>query len=167
VTSEEVDPSADLEKQQAPESLARPLVFTSSVFVGLGAFLIVVLLFGFGTSNVLLESLTDGYWIRCALLATIPGFMLFSLFFVICLFTDIFQAIGPITSLKTNTRFYSPIAPDLGRAYREGFKPPHITIQMPVYKESLTGVIIPTVTSLKAAISHYESHGGMFLNLSF
>jgi len=38
---------------------------------------------------------------------------------------------------------------------------------MPVYKEGLQGVIIPTVRSLKAAISHYESHGGtasIFIN---
>jgi hypothetical protein len=35
-----------------------------------------------------------------------------------------------------------------------------VTIEMPVYKESLTSVIMPTVTSLKAAISHYELNGG-------
>ena len=45
--------------------------------------------------------------------------------------------------------------------------PPHITIQMPVYKESLAGVIRPTVASLKAAISQYELQGGtanIFIN---
>jgi hypothetical protein len=31
---------------------------------------------------------------------------------------------------------------------------------MPVYRESLTSVIMPTVASLKAAISHYELNGG-------
>ena len=48
-----------------------------------------------------------------------------------------------------------------------GFTPPHITIQMPVYKEGLETVIKPTVRSLQAAISHYESHGGtasIFMN---
>lgn len=38
---------------------------------------------------------------------------------------------------------------------------------MPVYKEGLDSVIIPTVTSLKAAISHYELNGGtasIFIN---
>jgi hypothetical protein len=34
---------------------------------------------------------------------------------------------------------------------------PHITIQMPVYKEGLEGVIIPTVESLKKAITTYVS----------
>ena len=75
--------------------------------------------------------------------------------------------IGPIASVQSNSRFYSAIKPDLGRAYHEGFTPPHITIQMPVYKEGLHTVIIPTVTSLKAAISHYELNGGtasIFIN---
>lgn len=37
---------------------------------------------------------------------------------------------------------------------------PHVTIQMPVYKEGLAAVIKPTVVSLKAAISTYEMQGG-------
>lgn len=37
---------------------------------------------------------------------------------------------------------------------------PHITIQMPVYKEGLKGVIIPTIESLIPAIRNYESLGG-------
>jgi hypothetical protein len=39
-------------------------------------------------------------------------------------------------------------------------KLPHVTIQMPVYKEGLEGVIIPTVESLKKAITTYERQGG-------
>ena len=44
---------------------------------------------------------------------------------------------------------------------------PHITIQCPVYTESLAGVIDPTVQSLKIAISTYELQGGtasIFIN---
>jgi hypothetical protein len=37
---------------------------------------------------------------------------------------------------------------------------PHITIQMPVYKEGLKNVIIPTVTDLLKAIAYYEQQGG-------
>ncbi|KAI2178668.1 hypothetical protein LOZ24_002042 [Ophidiomyces ophidiicola] len=149
------------EEVAAPiESLERPLALTSSIFVGLAMCLITVLLLGFGVSNLILQVLVDKKWIRLALAATIPVFMLFSIFFAIVIFTDIFQAIGPIKTLKTNSRFYSAVRPDLGRAYALGFKPPRLTIQMPVYTESLNGVIIPTITSLKAAISHYESHGG-------
>ena len=44
---------------------------------------------------------------------------------------------------------------------------PHITIQCPVYKESLAATIAPTIRSIKAAISTYELQGGsanMFIN---
>ncbi|EEP77315.1 conserved hypothetical protein [Uncinocarpus reesii 1704] len=159
--------SSDEEAAAPIESLDRPLALTSSIFVGLAMCLIIVLLLGFGVSNLLLQVFIDGNYIRLALAATIPIFMLFSIFFVIVIFTDIFQAIGPIKTLKTNSRYYSALRPDLSHAYSLGFKPPRLTIQMPVYTESLNGVIIPTVTSLKAAISHYESHGGsasIFIN---
>jgi len=90
-----------------------------------------------------------------------------TLFFAICVVGDLFRVIGPITALKQNSRFYSATKPNVNIAYAMGFTPPNITIQMPVYKESLKGVIIPTVTSLKAAISYYESRGGsasIFIN---
>lgn len=44
---------------------------------------------------------------------------------------------------------------------------PHITIQCPIYMESLAGVIDPTIKSLKIAISTYESQNGtasIFIN---
>ncbi|PHH79878.1 hypothetical protein CDD83_3824 [Cordyceps sp. RAO-2017] len=58
------------------------------------------------------------------------------------------------------TEFYSGQKPSLRRAYADGFVPPKITIQMPVYKEGMESVIIPTVKSLQAAISFYELRGG-------
>ena len=143
-----------------PESLARPINLTSAFFVGLGMCLIIFLLLGLATSNLILETLTDGNWMRLAFIAVIPLLLLVGLFFVIVIFTDIFQAFGPVSGVKTNSRFYSAIKPNLRRAYELGFQPPHITIQMPVYKEGLHSVIIPTVNSLKLAISHYESRGG-------
>lgn len=36
----------------------------------------------------------------------------------------------------------------------------HVTVQLPVYKESLEEVIMPTITSLKKAITTYERQGG-------
>lgn len=158
--SPETSGTSDEEAAKPTESLDRPLALTSAVYVGLAMCLIVVLLLGFGVSNLLLQAFVEKSWLRLALAATIPLFMLFSVFFAIVIFSDLFQALGPIKTLKRNTRFYSAIRPDISVAYAQGFKPPRITIQMPVYTESLNGVIIPTVTSLKAAISHYESHGG-------
>lgn len=163
-----VDEITDEEKAAwSKESLARPLCKTSSVFVGLAMALIIVLLLGFCTSELLQECLMDGKWVRMTLVLTTPIFGLFGLFFVVVIFTDIFQMMGPIASVQSNSRFYSAIKPDIARAYYEGFTPPHITIQMPVYKEGLQSVIVPTVASLKAAISHYELNGGtasIFIN---
>ncbi|ELR08325.1 hypothetical protein GMDG_03120 [Pseudogymnoascus destructans 20631-21] len=149
------------------ESLERPLVFISAIFVGMALCLMIILLLGFGASALLYECLMDGSWMRMALLATVPFFGLFGLFFAICIFTDLFQVIGPIRAVTSNSRCYSSIRPDIFKAYQIGFRPSHITIQMPVYKEGLDSVIIPTVTSLKAAISHYELNGGtasIFIN---
>lgn len=61
------------------ESLDRPLVFISAIFVGLAVCLMIILLLGFGASALLYESLMDGNYIRMALLATTPFFGLFGL----------------------------------------------------------------------------------------
>jgi hypothetical protein len=50
------------------------------------------------------------------------------------------------------------IAPKIGRF--PDYELPHITIQMPVYKEGLKNVIIPSINSLVTAIKHYEAQGG-------
>lgn len=58
-----------------------------------------------------------------------------------------------------NTKFYSGLSPRLLPRDREGGLP-HVTIQMPVYKEGLHSVIEPTIRSIKQAISTYELQGG-------
>jgi len=150
----------DEESAASPESINRPQILTSSVMVACGLFLIIVLMLGFGVSTLLYESLEDGTYLRFGLLIFLPASIALSLFFVIVIFGNFFQAVGPISSLLTNSRYNSPIKPNLARALAEGMTLPLITIQMPVYKEGLEGVIKPTVNSLKTAIAHYESHGG-------
>jgi len=52
------------------------------------------------------------------------------------------------------------------KAHRD-YELPHITIQMPVYKEGLKGVIVPTMISVLAAVEYYEQQGGtasVFIN---
>jgi cellulose synthase/poly-beta-1,6-N-acetylglucosamine synthase-like glycosyltransferase len=78
---------------------------------------------------------------------------------------NIAQILGPISQLKANTKFYSGLPP--ARLDRNLSVLPHVTIQMPVYKEGLNAVIAPTIMSLKAAISTYELQGGsanIFIN---
>jgi hypothetical protein len=149
------------------ESLARPLIFTSSVFVGLAMVLIISLVVGLGGRAIILETMTDHFWPRLLLILTMPLWCALGLFFVIVLFGNIFEVIGPITGVKSNSRFHSAVKPNLALARSQGFSPPPITIQMPIYTESLEGVVKPTVASLQAAISYYESRGGtarIFIN---
>jgi hypothetical protein len=152
--------TTDEEAVTSKESLERPLALTTAVLVGMAMMLLIVLVVGFAVSNLVFASFVDGDKISFALTVTVPIFMIFSVFFAIVIFTDLFQAVGPVKTLKINTRFYSPLRHNMIKAYAQGFTPPRITIQMPVYTGSLRGVIIPTITSLKLAISHYESHGG-------
>ena len=65
--------------------------------------------------------------------------------------------------MQLNSKFYSALCPPRLRRDRL----PHVTIQCPVYKEGLAGVIVPTVRSIKQAMSTYELQGGsanMFIN---
>jgi hypothetical protein len=156
-----------LDVAASQESLARPLIFTSSVFVGLAMVLIITLVVGLGGRAIILQTMTDHFWPRLLLILTMPLWVSLGLFFVIVVFGNLFEVIGPITGVKSNSRFHSAVKPNLALARAQGFQPPPITIQMPIYTESLEGVVKPTVASLQAAISYYESRGGtarIFIN---
>ncbi|KAH7318590.1 putative glycosyltransferase family 2 protein [Stachybotrys elegans] len=154
---EELDSDLAMDR---PESLARPVARASAFFIGMGMCLGICLLCGVYVGRIISECLLDESWTRLALIAPIPLLMVVSLFFFQVIFTNLFQLMGPIGNINANTRFYSSQKPCLKRAQLDGFEPPKVTIQMPVYKEGMDSVIIPTIRSLQAAISYYESHGG-------
>jgi membrane glycosyltransferase len=110
-------------------------------------------------SKLLVESAWDGQYIRFALVVVIPLLSFVSLFFFQALATDFMQIFGPIKQLHGNSKFYSGVRPKRLTRHHEGGLP-HVTIQMPVYKEGLEGVIEPTIRSIKAAIATYEMQGG-------
>jgi len=133
---------------------ARPVKIFNTVYVT-GTMFLVIVFIGFGTRTLVVESMVDRSYLRLLLLLLIPVQIFFSLFFwqvVIGCFAQIF---GPIKHMNENSRFYSGKPPP-----RITGTLPHITIQCPVYKEGLQGVIQPTVRSIKAAISTYELQGG-------
>ena len=72
------------------------------------------------------------------------------------LVNSIAQILGPISQMNENSKFFSGVRPIRLRTQQL----PHVTIQCPVYKEGLHGVIEPTIKSLKVAISTYEMQGG-------
>jgi hypothetical protein len=60
-----------------------------------------------------------------------------ALFFFTTMVACLFQFFGPVGDCKGNSRYHSAIAPDLST--HQDTELPHITIQMPVYKEGLSG----------------------------
>lgn len=167
VTEMEKQPEEELLEIERPESLQRPVIRVSPVFTGLAVCLGICLLGGVFVGKVVREVMLDGNYTRLALCAVVPLLFFISLFFFNTIFAGLFQMIGPISGAFTNSRYYSPHKPNMHKAYAEGFVPPKVSIQMPVYKEGLESVIVPTVRSLQAAISYYESRGGsanIFIN---
>ncbi|CAN8097112.1 unnamed protein product [Discula destructiva] len=157
----------DREAAENPESVNRPVKIHSAFFVGMGVCLAIILVYGFSVGQLVSECFLDGNYTRMALIAACPFLMCAGMFFFQVIFGDLWQMFGPISGLTMNSRTFSCIKPNLRQAYSLGFEPPHITIQMPVYKEGMESVIIPTVKSLQAAISYYESRGGtasIFIN---
>lgn len=146
---------ADIEAayDQAPRKIVLYLPIISACTLCL-----VVVAIGTGWRSIAIQLWYDSYWPRLAfILCAIPQMWL-ALFFFQALVGNVAQLIGPVKQMEQNTKFYSGIKP---RRLRADVAPlPHITIQAPVYKEGLHGVIEPTVRSLKAAISTYEMQGG-------
>jgi cellulose synthase/poly-beta-1,6-N-acetylglucosamine synthase-like glycosyltransferase len=157
IEKEERGPDAfDPEKDgMAPPK--RPFLLVHALLVGLAMILAVVVEMAC-VAKMITEVRLDGNMSRFALLAIVPVFATFSLFFMIVITGSLFQIFGPLSGVQSNSRFYSAKAPKPER-YPD-LELPHITIQMPVYKEGLKGVIIPTITSLVAAVKFYESKGG-------
>ncbi|KAF2672597.1 hypothetical protein BT63DRAFT_431276 [Microthyrium microscopicum] len=118
-----------------------------------------------GYRQIAVEIAVDGSYMRLLFVLVLLPQVWLALFFFQALVGSIAQTIGPISQMKENTKFFSGIAPR--RLRREDGQLPHVTIQCPVYKEGLTGVIEPTIRSIKDAMSTYEMQGGsanIFIN---
>ncbi|KAL5606605.1 hypothetical protein BROUX41_003003 [Berkeleyomyces rouxiae] len=151
----------DLESA-GPEKRTIPLVRACIVSLSL---CLAIVCMAFGWRKLGLQIMLDGDYTRLALLVVCPAQFFISMFFFLAIVGNIFQLIGPIGTINQNSKFYSSKPPV--RLNRFTSTLPHVTIQMPVYKEGLAAVIKPTVLSLKAAISSYEMQGGtanIFIN---
>jgi hypothetical protein len=153
---EQGDRVFDIEKEGA-EAPKRRFLLNHAIIVGL-AIALSVLVEMMCIAQMLREMKLDGQVTRFALVAIVPIFATFSLFFMIVIWGSLWQIFGPLSTLKENSRFYSATAPKPQRY--PNLELPHITVQMPVYKEGLTGVIMPTITSVQQAVRYYEAQGG-------
>ncbi|KAK3337748.1 glycosyl transferase family group 2-domain-containing protein [Cercophora scortea] len=140
----------------------RPVHLLNTYLVSLTLVLITVSL-GAAFRQLAIEVSVDGSYMRLALVALFPVQIFFTLFFAQVIVGCLAQIFGPIRQLTENSKFFSARPPPrLQTAIL-----PHVTVQCPVYKEGLVGVIAPTVKSIKQAMSTYELQGGsanMFIN---
>ncbi|KAH7350772.1 glycosyl transferase family group 2-domain-containing protein [Rhexocercosporidium sp. MPI-PUGE-AT-0058] len=153
VSETELSPA---EIEEAVVVKKRKTLLINPIIVGLTLALLTSAL-GLGFRNLAQEIAVDGKFLRLALLVVVPAQVFVSLFFMQIVIVNIAQILGPISQLKRNTKFYSGKAPTRVEHVDDL---PHVTIQMPVYKEGLIGVIMPTIYSLKAAMATYEMQGG-------
>ncbi|KAG8629612.1 hypothetical protein KVT40_003477 [Elsinoe batatas] len=142
--------------EELPED--RPLNLQNTVLVSFTLVIILGLL-GAGFRQVAIEISVDSNWYRLFFFLLTPVQVFFTLFFAQVIVGCTAQIIGPIKQVTSNSRFYSALLPRRITP-KDGEPLPHVTIQCPVYKEGLEGVIAPTVKSVKAAMSTYELQGG-------
>lgn len=149
-------PNSDVEKGTTGKSL-RPIRLFAPVYGGLAAGLAIFFI-GSGVNMLIEEWVLDHDFMRFALLAASPFLLCVSLFFCLQVVTAITYFIGPVAQYHENSRYYSAIRPEPNPEVDSCL--PHITIELPVYKESLEQVIAPSVYSLKKAMQTYARQGG-------
>ncbi|KAH8113145.1 glycosyl transferase family group 2-domain-containing protein [Phellopilus nigrolimitatus] len=141
--------------EDGPE--ARPIRLFAPIYGGLGAGMSIFFV-GSGINIMVQEWMLDGNATRFAILATAPFLFCVSLFFALQVITNISYVLGPVAQFHENSKYYSAVAPKANKRVDNAL--PHITIQMPVYKESLKETITPSVESLKKAMQTYARQGG-------
>ncbi|KAG8810640.1 hypothetical protein FRC17_002848, partial [Serendipita sp. 399] len=166
IASMDQTPSADiaslkdkeLEAGLANKPTPRPTKVYAAIYIGIAVALSTFFM-GSGVKILLMEVALDNDFLRLALVATVPLVFCIALFFSIQIVNTVSVVIGPIAQVYQNSKYYSAIPPP---APPKGVVEhlPHVTIQMPVYKESLEQTIAPSVESIKKAMQTYARQGG-------
>ncbi|KAI0246002.1 glycosyl transferase family group 2-domain-containing protein [Lactifluus subvellereus] len=136
---------------------SRPTRYFAPVYGGLGLALSTFFI-GSGVSILLQEWRLTHDYTRFALLAAAPFLFCVSLFFSLQVITNISYVLGPVAQYHENSKYYSAVKPAPNKEVDAHL--PHITIELPVYKESLEQTITPSVISLKKAMQTYARQGG-------
>ncbi|CAA7264548.1 unnamed protein product [Cyclocybe aegerita] len=136
---------------------ARPIRLFAPLYAGMG-FGLSLFFIACGLMMLLQEWRLDHDYTRFALLATAPFLVCVSLFFALQIITTAAMIIGPIAQFHENSRYYSAVRPESNPEIDQRL--PHITVEMPVYKENLEETIAPSVYSLKKAMQTYARQGG-------
>lgn len=149
---------SDLEKGLGGvKQRSRQMRLFAPVYSGLAAAMSIYFM-GNGVSIILQEWRLDEDYKRFALLAAAPFLLCVSLFFCLQIISSLSFILGPVAQYNENSRFYSAVPPDANPDLDARL--PHITIELPVYKESLEATITPSVFSIKKAMQTYARQGG-------
>ncbi|KAJ3710507.1 glycosyl transferase family group 2-domain-containing protein [Lentinula guzmanii] len=146
---------SDLEKGSTPQP--RPTRLFAPFYGGFGAGLSIFFI-GSGLSILMQEYRLDNDWRRFMLLVTTPFLYCVSLFFALQTMSSVTFLFGPVAHYHENSRYYSAVPPDANTELDARL--PHVTVELPVYKESLQETIAPSVHSLKKAMQTYARQGG-------
>ncbi|KAI8976424.1 glycosyl transferase family group 2-domain-containing protein [Trametes punicea] len=146
----------DVEKTAEGPS-PRPVRLFAPVYNGLGVAMSIFFIAS-GVAIMVQEILLDGDYTRLALLASAPFLFCVSLFFALQIIANVSYVVGPVAQYHQNSKYYSAVRPAPNKLVDTNL--PHITIEMPVYKESLTETIAPSVYSIKKAMQTYARQGG-------
>ncbi|EIW68701.1 hypothetical protein TREMEDRAFT_11927, partial [Tremella mesenterica DSM 1558] len=149
-----IDPEDIVMRRLKKEWKERPVVLLAPLTDGL-AIIVTMSLIALGARTLVKEYILDGQAARFALLVFALPLFCISSFACNCLVGSIMQTLGPVRQVHQKSRYFSGIAPK-----RTMGELAHVTVQLPVYKESLEDVIMPTVESLKKAVTTYERQGG-------
>ncbi|GAK65448.1 glycosyltransferase family 2 protein [Moesziomyces antarcticus] len=152
------DMDSSLEAGMVPELAAtkRPVYSLAPFLTGLSLGLN-LLFSGIFLRRILVTAVTLNNYLYLLAILAIPFTMMLTQFFTDNIFGCIAQILLPYGNMKKNSLYYSgekPIPLPIDVAL------PSITIQVPVYKESLEGVIAPTILDMKKAMKTYELQGG-------
>ncbi|KAI0728334.1 glycosyl transferase family group 2-domain-containing protein [Fomitopsis betulina] len=150
-----VSAKADVDAEKTASN--RPIRLFGPVYGGFAAALSIFFLMS-GINTMIEESVLDGTYNRWALCVTIPFLFCVSLFFSSQIVANVSFIIGPVAQFHENSKYYSAIPPVPNKLVDSNL--PHITVELPVYKESLKETIGPSVYSLKKAMQTYARQGG-------
>ncbi|KAG6334613.1 hypothetical protein ID866_4474 [Astraeus odoratus] len=148
---------SDPEKDGSTRKDRRPVRLLAPFYCGLAVALSTFFI-GSGISVMLSEWVLDGNYFRFVLLVTAPFLFCVALFFCLQLVGNLSLVLGPVAQYHENSKYYSAVCPMPNKEVDEAL--PHITIEMPVFKESLSETIAPSVFSIKKAMKTYARQGG-------
>lgn len=136
--------------------------YKRNILIFITAILTQLLWVSYETYSVIYEAIeSSNYVMLLKLLLMIPVFLMAS-FFINIIITCIINIFIPISYITRDSKYYvcdkNVIMNDTSITY------PHITIQIPVYKESFEHVIKPTLSNVISSCKYYENN---FKNASY